>query len=61
MENVFHCIGSGKLNTFYVGLFILLPVVPYALSPLCMGSWNVIVQMKATEQYFPLVLFVTLY
>ena len=53
MENVFHCIGSGKLTTFYVGLFIPLRIVPYALSPLWMESWNVTIQMKATERYFP--------
>ena len=53
MENVFHCVGSGKLTTFYVGLFIPLRIVPYALSPLWMESWNVTIQMKATERYFP--------
>lgn len=26
MYILFHCIGSGKLNTFYVGLFILLRI-----------------------------------
>ena len=61
METVFHCIRSGKLNTVYVGFFILLRIVPYASGPLWMESWNVTIQMKATERYFPLVLFVTLY
>ena len=27
----------------------------------CMKSWSVTIQMKATEQYFPVVLFIILY
>ena len=44
-----------------LGAPVLLRIVPYASGPLWMESWNVTIQMKATERYFPLVLFVTLY
>ena len=33
----------------------------YKLVPKCNGSLGVAIQLKAVEQYFPMVLFITLY
>ena len=42
-------------------VLIILPVQGDSISSLWMKSLSVTIQMKATEQYFPVVLFIMLY